>query len=64
VSNYLVDYWYVPFIVLGVLIVISIFVQVLRMEHKPGEPSVKCKCGYDVYLSSMTEHLKVCEAQV
>ena len=62
-SNYLVDYWYLPFIILGVLIGIDILVQVLRMEHK-GEPSVKCKCGYDVYLSSMTEHLKVCEAQV
>jgi len=63
-SNYLVDYWWVPFLILSGLILISIVVQFFIMEYKPGEPSTKCECGFEVYLSSMDEHLKTCEAKV
>jgi hypothetical protein len=45
------------------LIIGGFITTILRqLEYKPGEPSYKCKCGYDIYYSSKDEHDKVCEA--
>ena len=47
----------IPLVIGG--FITSVFRQ---MEYKPGESSTKCvRCGLGVYVSSMDEHLKVCE---
>lgn len=62
------DWWWfvVPFIILGILMLISFLRQVSQMEVKKlpdgtHEPSYKCKCGFDVYVSSKAEYDLVCD---
>ena len=54
-------------LMLGIIpLVVGGFLTVVfrSMEYKPNEPSTKCvRCGYDVYVSSRDEHLKLCEGK-
>lgn len=51
------------FIFVIIMIIITIIVIIFKLtEHKKDELHTKCtRCGYDIYISSMNEHLKVCE---
>jgi hypothetical protein len=61
----LIPIW-IPFVILGVMVLITFFVVYFRMEKKTlpdgtNEPDYRCSnCGYDVYISSKIEHDKWC----